>query len=109
MDNEQFDEDFQQLILDGMVEFSGMSADGEMMYRFTDKAFEEIPRLADKATTLFAETLSVLWEKEFVSMDITEENPKVMITEKALDEEAKESLTYEERVTLEYIIESLKL
>jgi len=109
MDNEQFEEDFQQLILDGMVQPAGLTAEGEMMYEFTDKAFQEIPNLAERATQLFSETVSTLWEKGFVSMNVADTNPLITITEKALDEEAKEELPYEERVTLEYIIETLKL
>ena len=109
MDNEQFEEDFQQLILDGMVQPAGLTAEGEMMYEFTNKAFQEIPNLAERATQLFSETVSTLWEKGFVSMNVSEANPLITITEKALDEEAKEELPYEERVTLEYIIETLKL
>lgn len=109
MDNEQFEEDFQQLILDGMVQPAGLTAEGEMMYEFTDKAFQEIPNLAERATQLFSETVSTLWEKGFVSMNVADANPLITITEKALDEEAKEELPYEERVTLEYIIETLKL
>lgn len=108
-DDERFEEDFQQLILDGMVEPAGLTADGQMMYQFTDKAFEEIPNLAERATELFSETVNVLWEKGFVDMNIADPNPMVKLTEKALNEEARQELPYEERVTLEYIIETLKL
>ena len=107
--NDRFEEDFEQLILDGMVEPAGLSPEGEMTYQFTDKAFDEIPNMQERATQLFTETLYVLWEKGFLEMDIASTNPMVTITELALDEKAKEELTYEEKITLEYIIETLKI
>lgn len=109
MENDQFEEDFEQLILDGMVEPAGLTAEGQMMYQFTDKAFNEIPNLAERATELFSETLNVLWEKGFVDMSISDENPTVKLTEKALSDVEKEALSYEEKITLEYIIETLKI
>jgi hypothetical protein len=58
-------------------------------------------------TDFFHQELMRLWEKGFISMDITQKNPTVSLTQKALDEIEISSLTIDQRVHLEDIIKKL--
>jgi hypothetical protein len=55
-------------------------------------------------TDSFYKELLGLWEKGFITMDITEENPAVSITEKALNALEVGELNIEQRLHLEDII-----
>lgn len=97
---------FEQMILEGVIEFSGMDEEtGEMLYNFSPQIEETHPDLFEKVVSQIQQEIYVLWEKGFLSMNITAENPLVQITEKALDQEAiKTELTRDEQRSLQIIM-----
>ena len=102
------DDAFEELILSGAIEISGIDEQsGEMLFNFTEKLKDVDPSLYDKMTDFFHQELMRLWEKGFISMDITQKNPTVSLTQKALDEIEISSLTIDQRVHLEDIIKKL--
>jgi hypothetical protein len=99
------DDQFSHLLFSGAIEICGIDEQsGEMLFRFTEKLKEIDPILYKKMTDSFYRELLSLWEKGFISMDITEESPMVSITEKALDALELGNLNIEQRLHLEDII-----
>ena len=104
------EEKLDQLILAGAVEIAGIdSATGEFLYSFTDKINEIDPEMARETERIFHESIYILWEKGFLNLDIDNPNPTVSLTQKALDEESVLSLSNELRITLQNIIEALRI
>lgn len=103
------DEAIEKLILDGLVEFAAVSKDGEVLYNFTEKAFEEMPAMMEEADRVFSNSIMKLWELGFLLMNPTLDEPIVSLSEKALIQEEKEKLSYEDRIVLEYVIEALRI
>lgn len=97
---------FEKMILEGVIEFAGMDAKtGEMLYNFASNIEETHPHLFEKVVSQMQQEIYILWEKGFLSMNITAENPLVQITEKALDEEAiVKELTRDEQRSLQLIM-----
>jgi hypothetical protein len=89
------------LILEGAIEVVGISQEtGEFLYSFTPKLAEVDPDLHKKFVDAFYSDVVSLWEKGFLKMDITSENPMVSVTEKALNKEEVSSLSEELQMTL---------
>lgn len=106
--NEHNDEEFLSLLESGAVEISGIdSKTGDMLYRFTDNLKEVDPTLYNAMTEAFYKDLLSLWEKGYLSMDITAENPIVSITEKAVRAIGVDSLSEDERSYLDQIIQKM--
>ena len=104
MTNEE-DDQFSHLLFSGAIEICGIDEQsGEMLFRFTEKLKDVDPLLYKKMTDSFYKGLLSLWEKGFITMDITEENPAVSITEKALNALEVGELNIEQRLHLEDII-----
>jgi len=102
------DDAFEELLLSGAIEICGIDEkSGEMLFRFTDKLKDLDPRLYDKMTEFFHKELLALWEKGFISMDVTEKNPSISLTDKALNAIETESLTIDQRLHLEDIVKKL--
>lgn len=100
---ENFDELFNELVESGAVELSAMDQNGNPLYSFTDKIFEIAPRFAKQLENAFHEDMMMLWEQNFLEMDVTLENPVVKITTKATDPEEIAKLPEDLRITLETI------
>lgn len=101
------DEDkiFEDLILSGALEVAGVDIDtGEMLYNFTDKLKDINPKLHNEFSTYFSTEISGLWENGFIEMDVTEKNPMVSLTKKALDEKEVMKLDKQKQYTLKEII-----
>lgn len=99
----------EKLILSGAVEAAGIDEDGKMTYRFTKEAQNIAPDLYNSYMEQFYADLMSLWEKGFISMDITEQNPKVtIIASKFIDDEATANLTQQERNSLHFIVAAMK-
>lgn len=103
------DDDFiDNLILNGALEIIGIEeGTGEILYGFTDKLKEVDPKLHRKFVNHFHDDIMSLWENGFVSMDVTEVNPLVNLTEKAFDEIAVAHLGENERRTLSTLIKNM--
>lgn len=99
------DEQLEKLILDGIVEFAGLDNNGEMLYSFSPDLQEKMPELYELVMETHMRDIYELWEKGFLSMDITSDAPLVRITEAALMPEAVETLEPYLRVALEQIVE----
>ena len=96
---------FEDLILSGALEVAGVDIDtGEMLYNFTDKLKNINPKLHNEFSTYFSTEISGLWENGFIEMDITEKNPMVSLTKKALDEKEVNRLDKQKQYTLKEII-----
>lgn len=105
-DKDKFLED---LILSGAIEFAGIDLEtGEMLYNFTDKLKDVNPQMYESSMTAFYHEMRELWAMGFIKMDITEENPLVTITEKALDDDAVAALPADLGHTIRYIKNILK-
>jgi hypothetical protein len=97
-----------KLILNGGLEFAGTDSEtGEPLYRPTDRLKELDSKLSDDLSIYFSEVTLKLWEKGFIDMDITEEDPLVKIGPKGLDIDAIKSLDKDQRVVIEEIIKAL--
>jgi hypothetical protein len=96
------------LILNGGLEFAGSDSEtGEALYRPTDRLKELDSKLSDDLSIYFSEVTLKLWEKGFIDMDITDEDPVVKLASKSFDVEAIKSLEKDERVVIEEIIKVL--
>jgi len=98
----------EKMILEGVVEVSGIDQEtGQFLYNFTDKLQELYPDIYNETQTYFSNEMMFLWENNFIEMDITEQNPLVKITEKALTQEEVDKLDPEIRSTLKEVIRVL--
>jgi hypothetical protein len=101
------DEDavIEQLILSGALEVAGIDIDtGEPVYNFTEKLVDVSPELHTEVSAYFSSETMFLWQEGFLDMDVTEKNPVVRLTQKALDEIAVASLNKDKQYTLKEII-----
>jgi hypothetical protein len=96
------------LILKGGLEFAGVDSEtGEPMYRPTGILKSIDPKLSNDMAVYFSATTLRLWEKGFIDMDVTLEDPLVKLADKSFDIEAVNSLDKEERVVIKEIIRVL--
>lgn len=102
MDRDEF---FEELILSGAVEFAGIDSEtGEMLYNFSKNLENLNPTLYASFLKDIEAQIYLFWEKGFLSMNITESNPTVSLTEKALDQFAIDrELDPEQRRGLEFL------
>lgn len=105
---EDFDKIFEELILKGAVEISALDEHGNPLYSFTDKIHNVAPEIAERMNEAFHHEIMVLWEKGFLSMDVTSNNPVVSITEVAFDSEKIAELSYDQQVTLKIIKDAMR-
>ena len=103
------DKFIEELILNGVLEFSGIDQDsGEIMYTFTNKLKDFSKDLQNEVNLYFSQEMMQLWEHGFIDMDITEDNPIVRITEKAFDNKEIQKLKKNNKITLKEILRVLK-
>ena len=102
------DDQIENMILDGSLEVSGIDeATGEFLYTFTEKLAENYPELYKETQTYFSKEMMFLWENNFVVMDVTDSNPLVSLTEKALNEEEVSKLSPEVQLMLKEVVRVL--
>jgi hypothetical protein len=102
------DEIIDGLILNGGLEFAGVDPEtGEAMYRPTSILKNIDPKLSDEMSSYFTATTMRLWEKGFIDMDVTIEDPLVKLAEKSFDLDAINLLEKDERVVIKEIIRVL--
>jgi hypothetical protein len=103
------DEEFiDNLILNGALEVVGVQSEtGELLYGFTDKLIQIDPKLHAKFVDHFYEDMMSLWQNGFITMDVTEVNPIVNLTEKAFDEMSIAILDQNQRHTLASLIKNM--
>lgn len=104
------DDAIDQLILSGALEVAGIDIEtGEPIYNFTEKLIEVSPELHKEIAIYFSRETMSLWSDGFLDMDITEKNPIVTITPKALDSSEVEKLSKDKQYTLKEIIRIIHL
>lgn len=103
MDYQKIDE----LILDGSIEVSGMTDDGNFTFKFTDKLKENNPEIYEEVIKFFYSQVMFFWEKGFINIDIQEENPLVGLTDKVFDQDALQELSPIQRLNLNLIMQSM--
>jgi hypothetical protein len=102
------DEEIQRLVDNGGLEFAGVDTEtGEPLYRPTSILRNINPALSKDMSSYFSETTMKLWEKGFIDMDVTIEDPLVKLAEKSFDIDAVNSLAKDERVVIKEIIRVL--
>lgn len=105
---EDEDDAIEKLILSGALEVSGIDmSTGEPIYNFTEKLIEVSPELHKEVSIYFSRETMSLWSEGFLDMDVTEKNPTVRLTQKALDEIAVASLNKDKQYTLKEIVRIL--
>jgi hypothetical protein len=106
---ENFDEFFDYLLENGAVELSALDEDGNPLYSFTEKMIEFAPNLAVHLQNTFHNDMMLLWEMDYLDMDITQDNPTVRLTNKALDLDEVSKLSYELKTTLNTIKQAMRI
>jgi hypothetical protein len=102
------DEIINELLLKGGLEFAGVDPEtGEPMYRPTSILKNIDPSLSKDMSSYFSATTMSLWQKGFIDMDVTIEDPIVKLAEKSFDIDAVNSLAKDERVVIKEIIRVL--
>jgi hypothetical protein len=102
------DEIIDDLIAKGGLEFVGVDSEsGEALYRPTDILKSIDPKLSKEMSIYFSESTMRLWQKGFIDMDVTIEDPLVTLAEKAFDLKAIDSLDKEEKIIIQEIIRVL--
>lgn len=96
-----------ELILNGGLEVAGLTESGSFLYKFTDKLKDIDPELHSHLMTTMYDQIMFLWENDFITMDVTQENPTVSFTKKAFDPEAVQDLPEFIRVNLALLIKSM--
>jgi hypothetical protein len=100
----------EELILSGALEVSGIDIDtGDMLYNFTDKLKDISPELFKDMSNYISTETMFLWAEGFLDIDITEKNPMVRLTKKALDDAEVSKLPKEKQYTLKEIIRIISL
>jgi hypothetical protein len=102
------DEIMDNLILTGALEFVGIDQEsGENLYKPTEILKSINPKLSKEMSIYFSETTMKLWEKGFIDMDVTIEDPLVKLAEKSFDIKEIDSLNKEEKTIMQEIIRVL--
>lgn len=103
------DDDLEQLILDGIVEFAGLDSNGDMLYSFSKDIETKAPAIYHMVQEMHMQDIYVLWEMGFIAMDVTQANPLARVTELAFDEEALSKLPTHMRIMLEQIKDAMRI
>ena len=90
-----------QLILKGAISFVSFNSNGEPLYTFTPKIKDVMPELYEEHLNIVNGELMNLWEKGFLNINFLEEDPTVTLTDMAFDMEQINTLSYEEKWSLE--------
>ena len=74
------------LIITGALEVAGVDSEtGDFLYQFTPKLKDVNPDLYEEHINHVNNEIMVLWELGFVDINMMDDNPKVVLTEKAFD------------------------
>jgi len=96
-----------ELILEGGIEVASLSESGDFLYKFTDKLKDLDPDLYANIIQIMYKEIIFLWERGFISMDITSNDPKVTLTDRAFDSEEINKLPESTKLNLIAIIRSI--
>ena len=106
MNNE--DQTIEELILKGGLEPVGVDQEtGELLYSFTPKIQKLMPDLYKEHINEVNAGVMNLWENGFVDVDLLSNDPRITLTEKALDKDSIEGLSKSQRWNLLELIRLL--
>jgi hypothetical protein len=95
------DETIQSLILNGAIEVVGIDSEtGQFLYSFNQKIKEIMPELYKEHLTEVNRDIMYLWEQGFLDIDLLSNDPLVILTDKALDQEQVNYLSLEHKSAL---------
>jgi hypothetical protein len=101
------DKYFEDLILKGAVEFSGIDSEtGEMLYSFTDKLESVAPEIFEAYNEEFYRQIMYLWEKGFLDINISTQSPVVRLNPSSTDPERIKALHPMYRIVLSQIVQA---
>jgi len=112
MDDEELaNKTIEKLILEGALEIGGIDVEnGEILYNFTNKLKDVMPELYNEHLNFVNAEIMYLWERGFVSIEnFVEENPRVRVTDKALNAEEISKLPKDRQRSLDEIKRILKV
>ena len=108
MENNEFSEVLDDLVQQGALEIVGIdSKTGDFLYTFTEKLADINPNFYNAMLDDFHSSIMRLWEYGFFSMDVTEKNPVVKVTEKIFDETALGQLSDNDRTILDDVLNKM--
>lgn len=92
------------LIMAGGLEIAGIDEkNGEFLYSMTNKMKDLMPELYEEHLVSVNQDIMRLWEKGFLNIDITKDDPIVTLTEKAYNIFDISKLSKEDAWSLEEI------
>lgn len=98
-----------KLILSGALQVAGIDSEtGDFLYQFTPRLKDISPELYNEHVNHVNGELMRLWEKGLLEINLADENPIVVLTNKAFDESELSKLSKEDRWGIEEIKRLLK-
>ena len=95
------DETIEALMLTGAIEIAGIDQKtGQPLYKFNQSIQKIMPELYKEHLNEINRDIMGLWEKGFLNVDLLEEDPNVMLTDKAFDDVEIEKISREEQISL---------
>lgn len=95
----------EEMILAGAAEVAGIDDNGELTYSFTKSMPDLYPELAQTIEAGIYSHFLVLWEKGFVDITMTDDDPVVTLTEKSKDLTELSKLTDHQQLIMKNIVE----
>lgn len=95
----------EKLILDGSVEVAGVDIEsGSFVYNFTPQLQENNPEIFDSVMSIFYSIVLQLWERGYLDIDLEEEDPLIMLTDKGENLEDLDNLDKMQKEVLKSIV-----
>jgi hypothetical protein len=95
------DETIEALIITGAIEIAGIDKKtGQPLYRFNESIQNIMPELYKEHLNEINRDIMALWEKGFLDINFLEEDPLVMLTDKAFDDVEIEKISREHQISL---------
>jgi hypothetical protein len=95
------DETIEALILSGAIELVGLDAiTSQPLYSFSPKIKEIMPELYKEHLDDVNRGVMRLWENGFLDIDLLSEDPFVVLTDKAFNDEEIEKISIELQINL---------
>lgn len=95
----------EKLILDGSVEVAGVDMEtGSFVYNFTPQLKDNNPEIFDSVMSIFYSIVLQLWERGYLDIDLEDEDPLIMLTDKGENLEDLDNLDKMQKEVLKSIV-----
>ena len=95
------DEMIEALILSGAIEIAALDEHtGQPLYAFSPKIKEIMPELYEEHLNEVNRDVMLLWEKGFLDIELMSDDPLVVLTDKAFNDEEIEKISRELQISL---------